>query len=126
MMLGELALSVNWPFGLILDDLDVVKQAVNAARQYAAWGDIASLAAGDPASVLDDLDENADISAGEWAIIKPLHLLYVERENARALEASRGNGVDVYGRSVSEIEQAITLYEADMPRAAFSQLPVSI
>lgn len=127
MTLGELALSVNWAFGLVIDDADIKKQACNAARLYLTWGDIASLATSDPSVALDDVDENCDITPGEWGVIKALHVLYVERENARALEASRGNGVDVYGRTVSEIDQAITQYESqDLPRAAFSQLPESI
>jgi len=121
--LGELALSVNWTFGLILDVADVLKQAVAAARQYLTWGDIASIGDGG----LDDVDEHCDVTASEWGLIKPLVLLYVERENARALEASRGQGVDVYGRSVSEIEQAITQYEVtDLPRMAFRAVPESI
>jgi hypothetical protein len=121
--LGELALSANWTFGLILDESDVLKQACAAARQYLAWGDLASV----PDSDLCGVDEHIDVTAGEWGLIKPLVLLYVERENARALEASRGQGVDVYGRSVSEIEQAITQYEVmDLPRLAFRAAPESI
>jgi len=121
--LGELALSVNWAFGLIIDEPDVLKQACIAARQYLAWGDIASVADGD----LCGLDEHCDLTASEWGVIKPLVALYVERENARALEASRGQGVDPYGRSVSEIEQAITQYETmDLPRLAFRAAPECI
>jgi hypothetical protein len=125
--LGELALAVNWTYGLIIEDADVVKQAVIAARQYLAWGDIASIAAGDPLAGLDDMDENCDVSPSEWGLLKPLVMLYVERENARALEASRGQGVDVYGRSVSEIDQSITQYETvDLPKLAFSCQPEQI
>jgi hypothetical protein len=121
--LGELALSVNWTFGLIIDGADVQKQACAAARQYLAWGDIASVAEGEAWGV----DEHCDVTASEWGIIKPLVLLYVERENARALEASRGTGVDVYGRSVSEIEQSIAQYElVDLPRLSFRAAPETI
>jgi hypothetical protein len=121
--LGELALTVEWTFGLILDEADIVKLAGTAARQYLAWGDIASM----PGADLDEIDEDCDLNPGEWGVIKPLVTLYVERENARALEASRGNGVDVYGRGVAEIEQSISQYElVDLPRLAFSHMPVSI
>lgn len=127
MTLGELALSVNWAFGLVLDEPDILKQACNAARQFLAWGDIASIATGDPAAGLDDIDEHCDLTPSEWGVIKPLLALYIERENARALEASRGQGVDVFGRSVSEIDQSISQYEAvDLPRLAFMQTPEQI
>lgn len=124
MTLGELATSIHWPFGLILSEQEEQAQAVNAARQYAAWGDIASL--GD-SPVLATLDADTVIDEGEWAIIKPLAALFIERENARALEASRGVGVDVYGRDVNTIEADIRQYESvDLPRLAFMQLPESI
>lgn len=127
MTLGELALSVNWTFGLIIDGEDVIKQACAAARQYLAWGEIASIGADGAPAGLGDVDEHCIITPSEWGLIKPLAVLYVERENARALEASRGQGVDVYGRSVSEIEQSITQYEVmDLPRLAFSCTPESI
>lgn len=124
MTLGELAASIHWTFGLIIADEDVTTQAINAARQYVGWGTIASL--GDiPA--LDELDKFTDIADGEWSVIKPLAALYIERENARALEASRGVGVDVYGRDVNTIEADIRQYEnTDLPRMAFMQLPESI
>lgn len=123
MKLVELAASVKWAFGLIVDDTEVTVQAVAAARQYAGWGTIQSLA-GDGAAALSD---NTELTNGEWALIKPLFMLYVERENARALEASRGNGVDVFGRTVSEIAPEITQYESiDLPRLSFSCLPESI
>lgn len=121
MTLSDFALSINWTFGLILDVPDIEIQAVNAARQYCAWGDIADLA------ITNVLSAGTKLTESEWGIIRPLAALYIERENARALEASRGNGVDVYGRTVSEIDQSITQYETiDMPRAAFFQLPESI
>lgn len=123
MTLGELAASVNWAFGLVIDELDALAQARAAARQYLTWGSIASV----PSGALDDVDENCDLTRGEWGVIKPLYCLYVERENARALEASRGQGVDVFGRSVSEVEQAIAQYETvDLPRLAFNYAPESI
>jgi hypothetical protein len=68
------------------------------------------------------LDAQTEITPSEWALIKPLFLLYVERENARALEASRMQGVDPYGRTVSEVQGDIERYETgDMPRLAFFQ-----
>jgi hypothetical protein len=129
MMLGELATSTTWAFGLILSEPDLVAQAINAARQYAAWGSIQSLALNPDASPsqLDDIDEIVDISDGEWGVIKPLYSMYVERQNALGLEASRMQGVEVYGRTVAEVEMDIRMYESDvLPRMAFSQAPEQI
>lgn len=124
MKLGELAESVNWAFGLVLGEEHIKSQALAAVRQFAGWGEIQSLAG---IEVADTAYDTAEITDSEWACIKPLYMLYIERENARALEASRGQGVDVYGRTVSEIEQAITQYETvDLPRLAFSSQPESI
>lgn len=123
MVLGDLAESVNWAFGLILDPDEVTAQAVAAARMYHGYGDLRSIA-GQSAEVVS---EDTDLSPGEWAAIKPLFMLYIERENARALEASRGQGVDVYGRTISEVSPEIAQYEnTDLPRLAFSCMPESI
>ncbi|MFM0608675.1 hypothetical protein PQR05_29515 [Paraburkholderia sediminicola] len=168
MKLTELAQSQSWSFGLVLDEEDLDKQAMNAARHYLGWGRIASIdgpieydnptgalftprtlpyrgpsdfpdviyAGGidygdnppappaptpDPAP-LPVLALDTQITVSEWALVKPLFLLYVERENARALEASRMQGVDVYGRAVTEIQTDIERYEnGDMARLAFFQ-----
>ena len=168
MTLSELAQSVAWSFGLILDENDLDSQAVAAARHFLGWGRIASIdgpveyenptkplftprnlpylgpsdAPGvifagldygtnppppppepDPAPTPPPaLDPQTVITPSEWALIKPLYLLYVERENARALEASRMQGVDPYGRTVSEVQSDVERYEnGDMPRIAFFQ-----
>ncbi|KVN83499.1 hypothetical protein [Burkholderia ubonensis] len=157
--LAELAKDVRWAFGLVIDDDELARQAINAARTYLAWGRIASV---DPVVMADapptypppdpaaqvvmgyngtiydapprrpevptypapttPLSADSDITDGEWGIIRPLYLLYVERENARGLEASRGLGVDVYGRTVDQVEADIRQYETqDLPRLAFAQ-----
>ena len=59
------------------------------------------------------------LSHSEWAIIKPLFYLYIERENALHLEASRVLGVDVYGRSVSEVQGEIASYHESIHIKAF-------
>ena len=43
MTLVELALSVAYPFGMVLDDADQEQQAINAARFYLGHGRIAAL-----------------------------------------------------------------------------------
>lgn len=68
------------------------------------------------------LSKDSDITDGEWFVIRPLFMLYVERENARALEASKQLGVEVYGRTVDQVEADIRTYETqDLPRLAFAQ-----
>jgi hypothetical protein len=76
----------------------------------------------DPPPAPVELSLSTDITYSEWALIRPLYMLYIERENARALEATRMQGVDVYGRDVANIEQDIRQYEeTDLPRLAFEQ-----
>jgi hypothetical protein len=53
-------------------------------------------------------------------------MLYVERENAVYLEASRGMGLDVYGRSVAEITGDITNFEMELPKLAFCRGIVTV
>lgn len=104
--------------GNILDDESVLAQAIAAASFYAGYASI------DSDAML--IDGDTKISLSEWAIIRPLFILYVERESAIQLEASRGLGVDVFGRSTSEIASEITILESDLPRKAFSQPIITI
>ncbi|WP_321946574.1 hypothetical protein [Paraburkholderia sp. J10-1] len=121
------AATCAWSFSLVVSDEDVERQASNALRQYLGWADIAkppSRAHLD--SKAGDLCETV-LSDSEWSLVKPLFMLYVERENARGWEASRGQGVDVPGRSIDQIESDIRQYElSDLPRFAFIQLPFTV
>jgi len=105
------------PAGNLLDGQAVLAQLVAAARFYAGFGAISSRGAAAP---LPDIDAQTGISDSEWALIRPLFLLYVERETALQLEASRVMGADPFGRSSSEIAAEITQAESEMPRKAFS------
>jgi len=106
------------PVGILIDDEAINGQAIIAAHQYNAYGYFAyqELFADHL-----DIDLNYCITDSEWAIIRPLFDLYVERENAIHLEASRGMGVDVFGRSVSEINSDIAQKESELPRLAFDE-----
>lgn len=78
-------------------------------------------------ALYDGVEEyNTCISFSEWAKIRPLFELYVERSNAMHLEASRLYGVDVYGRAVSEIQADITAKEEDYSHNVFQQDFVSV
>jgi len=107
------------PAGNLLEEEDVLAQALAAARFYAGYAKIRALDVGDAAP--SELDEDTAISDSEWALIRPLFMLYVERETALQLEASRGMGIDPYGRSASEIAAEIAQAEQDMPHRAFFQ-----
>jgi hypothetical protein len=116
-------LDLERPTGVMLDPVSVTAQAIAAATFYRGfalleehWGRLED----DPlAPPLMELDGNTLLTDSEWALIKPLFLLYVERETALMLEASRGLGVDVFGRATSEIAGDITAIEQEMAHRAF-------
>jgi hypothetical protein len=123
--------------GLVLTDEQVLSLCLAATRFYAGYGDIASVSQSDvllsapgaggaypavanpepmqrmalPIKNMALITADTVVSTGEWAIIRPLLDLYAERQNATLLEATRGLGVDVFGRAVSEIAQDITVME---------------
>lgn len=104
--------------GNILGDEAVLAQSIAATSFYAGYSALIS----EP----DAIDADTGITLSEWAVIRPLFILYVERESAIQLEASRGLGVDVFGRSTSEIASEITMLEADLPKKAFFQPIITI
>ncbi len=111
------------PAGNLLDEETVLAQAVAATRFYAGF---AALRAHEGVTPVPDIDGDTAITTSEWALIRPLFLLYVERETALQLEASRGMGIDPFGRSASEIAAEITQAEADMPHRAFFQPIITV
>ena len=119
--LGEL------PLGVILTEEQITRTLLKAVRFYAGYAVISSLGEGED-SIHSDLPDGNDIDTvdfdlnqSELAIIRPLFDLYIELENAVGLESSRGDGLDVYGRSTSEIQQNITEMEMNMHRTAFCE-----
>lgn len=112
------------PAGNLLDDDSVLAQAIAATRFYAGF---AALRAHDDAGAQKpEVCGDTDITMSEWALVRPLFLLYMERETALQLEASRGMGTDPFGRSSSEIAVEITQLESEMPRKAFYQPIITI
>lgn len=108
--------------GLYLDRKQVEQCAVDAARFYAGWH-----ALEDPAAQeFGRISVNASLSASEWALISPLFKLYVERETALVIEASRVAGVEAVGRSSSEVAADITQAEAALPQLAYEEPPFSV
>jgi hypothetical protein len=106
------------PAGNLLDVETVLALAVAATRFYAGY---AVIVASENTDTALTIDENLEITDSEWALIRRLFLLYVERETALQLEASRGMGIDPFGRSSSEIAGDIMQAEAELPHLAFYQ-----
>lgn len=111
---GERALSS------LLDTPITLSQIVAATKIYAGYAEMeAHIGVVAP---IPEISGTLEINESEWAVIKPLFILYVEREEAFQLEASRSLGIEPFGRSSSEIGQDIELYITEkMPRLAFSQ-----
>ena len=112
------------PTGNLLDDETVLAQAVAATRFYAGFATLrAQEKDTDPAP---DIDGDTDITTSDWALVRPLFLLYAERQTALQQQASRGMGIDPFGRSASEVAAEIAQVEADMPHRAFFQPIVTV
>ncbi|WP_136126146.1 hypothetical protein [Rodentibacter pneumotropicus] len=102
------------PTGIVITEDVVLAQAIKATRYYEGFGGL---------ELFDDrvnlIDEDTPLTKSELAVISPLFELYVERENALILEASRALGVEVYGRTVSEINNDIVQKEQEIQHLAF-------
>lgn len=117
------------PVGILIDVEAIEAMAITATKQFNAYGYFKYQKVFDELVAADDcalpyeppIDINYCVIDDEWAIIRPLFDLYVERENAIHLEASRGLGVDVFGRTVSEVNLDIMQKEAELPRLAFDE-----
>lgn len=113
------------PAGNLLAAPDVLAQAMAAASFYAGFAEIRSRVVIPPAAV-PALSETTEINESEWALIRPLFMLYIERETALQLEASRGLGMDVFGRSSSEVAGDIVQIEMELPHRAFCREIVTV
>lgn len=143
---------IHLPAGIVLEEGQITRSLRKAVRLYCGYAtltnapsaaEIFALAAiglglpsplfpiGDVHSPINAEEtitdaQDFDLTASEWALIRPLFDLYVENENAQSLEASRALGLDVYGRATSEIAQDIRDREERMPDMCFVELVVSI
>lgn len=113
------------PIGCVLTDDQVLRSLRDATRFYCGHADLAS-GGSVGALALGEAGDNVEVSESELSIIKPLWVLYMERENSMALEASRTQGAEVYGRAVSEVQASIIDYETRLPGLAFCEDWVTI
>lgn len=140
------------PVGIVLEDGQVRRNLRKALRLYCGYATLTNapspaeqytqsfLDAGldaplfpvgdvhSPVNADDDIqgDQDFDLTPSELAIIQPLWFLYNEWENAQSLEASRSQGLDVYGRTTGEIAMDIREREGAMPTLCFMEPVVSI
>jgi hypothetical protein len=115
--------------GLFLEQSEVLQCFIDAARKYAAYGYLKSLSVGwydTGDATLAQISGTTQVTTSEWGVIHRLAELYVERESAMRLEATRGLGADTYARTVSEVTQDITQFETELPRLAFLEPIVSV
>lgn len=108
------------PIGCILTDEQVERSLRDATRQYCGHADLASGQSVDDQALAGGVEgQDVDLTHGELSIIRPLWLLYLERENSMGLEASRTQGAELFGRSVAEVQMSIVEYETRLPQLAF-------
>jgi hypothetical protein len=112
-------LQTRAPGWLVLAAPEANDCALRAVQFYAGYGPIRSLNGTDPITDLSTVDLTVVLTPGEWSIIFPLFLLYLEFENAQRLEASESDGVQKWGRSSETIKQDIDKLQEDMPKRAF-------
>ncbi|AEJ01290.1 MULTISPECIES: hypothetical protein [unclassified Nitrosomonas] len=112
------------PDSIVLDPATVLAKAVAATEFYAGYANLEANDGVDPP--LPAIAANTVISYSEWALIKPLFMLMTELETSTQLEASRALGVDVFGRSSSEVQQEINQYQMELPQKAFLQTIITV
>lgn len=105
------------PVGVILSDVSVKGLLIAAVRFYAGYANLTE--SGEERTEVEDINEETTLTLSEWSIIRPLYLLYVERETALQLEATRVMGADPFGRSSSEIAAEIQQVEGEMVNKAY-------
>ena len=108
------------------------KFVLEAACEYQAWGFLQADTQGfnaDGVFALSsaDLTAQTELTPSEWGVIKVLAELLAERESALIQEASRVASHEPYGRSSSEIAQAIENFRNEYFRKqAFGFPPATI
>lgn len=113
--------------GLLLAPGQLDECALSAARFYAAHGPVRALAdAGADAVLPGHISMDTVLTLGEWSLVRPLFVLYVEREQGAMLEASRAGGIEFYGRSVAEVAADIKDTEDRMSERAFVRSIITI
>lgn len=115
------------PIGCVLTEEQVERSLRDAARQYCGYADLASGVDVDATALVGSNEaQDVDLNTSELSIIRPLWLLYLEKENSMALEASRTQGAELFGRAVAEVVMSIQDYELRLPQLCFFEEWVTI
>lgn len=109
--------------GLFVDSRVVLSCAINATRFYAGWAKLEDTASR-PGPFF--VAGSTIVSMDEWSIIAPLFRLYVERETALVIEASRGLGVEQVGRDSSTVASDILNEESLLAQKAYVEEAFSV
>ncbi|ENV00360.1 hypothetical protein [Acinetobacter variabilis] len=115
-------LSEERSVAVLLDESQVEALALAAVSFYCGYSDLDSC----PNTSLRDITKDAVLTIAEWAVIKPLFLLYIERETALQTEATGMQGVNGYGRNSSEVNAEIAALEREFPQKASSSAAFTI
>lgn len=107
---------------VLLSESQVNALAIAAVSYYCGYTDLSGV----PNTDLGDINQDTPIGIAEWALIKPLFLLYVERETALQIEATGMQGVNGYGRNSSEVNSEISRLEETFPQRASFQPALTI
>lgn len=116
----------------LLPPAQVLALALAAVRKYIAYGELAAQRlqrqeweqafqrdASTPRPAPLPINEELIVTPSEWAVVSDLWSLYLERDQAKQMEASRGLGVEAFGRASSEIEADIRAEHESLPMRAF-------
>lgn len=116
----------------LLPPEQVLALALAAVRKYSAYGELAvqrllreeweqalQRDASAPRPAPAPINGELIVTPSEWGVITDLWHLYMERDQARQMEASRGLGVEAFGRASSEIESDIRIEHEALPQRAF-------
>ena len=112
------------PIGVIISDENIDGLLISAVRFYAGYANLS--ATKDSRTEIDDITTETELTLSEWSLIRPLFLLYLERETALQLEATRVMGADPFGRSSSEIASEIMQVESEMAKKAYVEPYVTV
>lgn len=125
MKLGDIVsrfLAEERSIAVLLPETQVEALAIAATVYYCGYNNLVS----HPNTELEDITPDAQIGIAEWVVIKPLFLLYVERETALQTEATGMQGVNGYGRNSSEVNSDIARLEESFSTTASTQGVITI
>lgn len=111
---------------VILSSEQVTALAVASVRLFAGYSDLENHMGATDDVVASLGAEDIHVTVSEWCLIRPLFMLYVERESALQMEATGMQGVNGYGRSSAELGVEINQFEKDLQQWASSSVAFTI